>query len=65
MPNTKKSRPDQDRQRVAANENWEVSYMREKFGVTTLQVEEAVKAVGNSREKVEEYLKKKAGQNKN
>ena len=48
-----------DRKRVAGGQNWEVSYMREKYHVSSQQVTGAVRAVGNSRHKVEEYLKSK------
>ena len=49
----------QDRKLVAGGEKWEVSYMRNKFKVSAQQVSGAVRAVGNSRTKVEEYLSKK------
>jgi hypothetical protein len=53
----RKNRGGRDRGRVSASQEWEVSYMREKFGVSSQQVSGAVRAVGNSRKKVEEYLR--------
>ena len=58
MSDNLKNRGQQDRSRVNSNEEWEVSYMREKYNVDTRKVEEAVKAVGNDRQKVEEWLQK-------
>lgn len=46
----------QDRDRVAAGQEWEVNYMTQKFNVTAEQVREAVEKVGNSRNKIEEFL---------
>jgi len=45
-----------DRSRVASNQDWDVNYMTQKFKVTLKEVQEAVQAVGNDRQKVEEYL---------
>lgn len=61
MPDNKNLRGKQDRQRVAANEDYELDYLRKKFGVTTTKVLEAIHAVGNDRHKVEEYLREKIG----
>ena len=58
MADDKSKQGPQDRNRVSSNERWEVSYMAEKFNVSAAEVERAVQAVGNSREKVEAYLKK-------
>jgi len=57
MPDNKSKRGGRDRSRVAAGEEWEMAYMREKFGVSTQQITGAIRAVGNNRKKVEEYLK--------
>jgi hypothetical protein len=46
-----------DRKRVAGGQSWEVDYMKEKFKVSGQQVAGAIRAVGNDRRKVEEYLK--------
>ena len=58
MSDDKSKRGGQDRTRVAGGQDWEMSYMTQKFNVSKEQVEQAVKAVGNSRERVEEYLRK-------
>jgi hypothetical protein len=50
----------QDRQRVAGGQDHEVSYEAKKEGVTKDAVKKSVKAVGNSRTKVEADLEKKA-----
>ncbi|MVA27908.1 DUF3606 domain-containing protein (plasmid) [Agrobacterium vitis] len=47
----------QDRARVAAGQDHEVSYEAKKEGVSQSEVKEAVKSVGNSRTDVEEKLK--------
>lgn len=49
----------QDRARVAAGQDHELKYEAHKEDVSKVQVKEAVKAVGNSREKVERELDKK------
>ena len=59
MADNKNQRGSQDRNRVAGDEEWEVRYMIQKFNVTKEEVEKAVQAVGNNRDKVEEYLRKK------
>ncbi len=61
MSDNTNKRGKQDRLRVASDENWEIRYMMGKFNVSQQKVEEAIKAVGNSREKVEEYLGKSKG----
>ena len=48
----------QDRAKVAASQPHEVRYEARKMGVSTAAVKKAVKAVGNSRKKVEAELKK-------
>ena len=59
MPDNSNKRGGQDRKRVATGQKWEVAYMREKFNVSTQQVNGAVRAVGNMRKDVEQYLKAK------
>ncbi|MBB3937056.1 DUF3606 domain-containing protein [Aureimonas phyllosphaerae] len=57
MPNEHTSRGRaQDRARVAAGQDHEVRYEAGKEGVSKADVKDAVKAVGNSRRKVEERL---------
>lgn len=51
----------QDRQRVAAQEDHDVDYLRRKFGVTSTKVLDAIRAVGNDRHAVEEYLRDQIG----
>jgi hypothetical protein len=48
-----------DRGKIAAGQEWEVKYMAQKYNVSADEVKRAVKAVGNEREKVEQYLQKK------
>jgi hypothetical protein len=61
MPDNLNSTGGRDRKRVAGQQDWEINYMKEKFKVTSHQVEEAVQQVGNDRMKVEEYLRSKTG----
>ena len=58
MADDLKNRGAQDRARVNVNEDHEVRYWSEAFGVTKEQLSAAVKAVGNSADKVREHLKK-------
>src|SRR4051794_36856600 len=57
MADNLNNRGQQDRSRVNSDEKWELAYLKGKMGVTTQQIEQAVKSVGNDRKKVEEYLK--------
>ena len=50
----------QDRSKINTHEPWELRYWSDKFGVTPLQLEEAVEQVGTSAKKVAEYLGKVA-----
>jgi hypothetical protein len=47
-----------DRDRINVNEDYELQYWSEKFGVSQGRLQEAVKAVGTSVEAVQEYLNK-------
>jgi hypothetical protein len=47
-----------DRDRINVNEDYEVQYWSEKFGVNRDRLKEAVKAVGTSVKDVQEYLNK-------
>jgi hypothetical protein len=58
MSDDKSKQDGRDRGQVNPNESYELSYIEEKLGVSREQVRKAVEAVGNSREKVEEYLLK-------
>ena len=59
MPDDKNIRDQNDRSKVAGDEQWEISYMIEKTGASREEVEKAIAAVGNNREKVEAYLNKR------
>lgn len=59
MSDDLKNKSQQDRTRVAGNETWELAYLKEKLGVTDQQIQEAIKQVGNNREKVEALLRGK------
>lgn len=62
MSDDKNLRGGQDRSRVAADEEYEIRHLAEKHRVSADEVRNAIKQVGNSREKVEEYLR--SGRNK-
>lgn len=57
MSDDKNNRGGQDRSRINTNEDYELDYWTDKFGVSRDKIREAVKAVGNSADAVEEYLK--------
>jgi hypothetical protein len=61
MADDKNLRDGRDRSRVAAGEDYELQFIAEKMGCSIEEVRQAVEQVGNSREKVEEYLR---GRNK-
>lgn len=46
-----------DRGMVATSEFWEMAYITKKFRVSEEMIRRAVKAVGNSRVKVENYIR--------
>ena len=46
-----------DRSRIAIGEDYEVAYWTKRFGVTRDRLAEAVRAVGNSADAVERYLR--------
>lgn len=52
------NRGPQDRARIAMTEEHEVRYWTNALGVTKEELQRAVDAVGNSAEKVREFLKK-------
>ena len=47
-----------DRRLIAAGESWELSYLMKKFRVSERVVRNAITIVGNSREQVENYIRK-------
>lgn len=59
MADDLKNRGAQDRSRIALNEDHEVRYWTGALNCTRQQLEAAVAAVGNSADKVREYLRKK------
>jgi hypothetical protein len=58
MADNKNLRDGRDRERVAGNEEYEVSYLAQKLNVSAEEVKRAIEQVGNNREKIEEYLQK-------
>jgi DNA-binding transcriptional LysR family regulator len=58
MPDNLKSRGGQDRQRINVNEDYELRDWAEKFGVSPDQLKEAVQAVGDNADNVEQHLRK-------
>jgi hypothetical protein len=57
MADDPSKRGPQDRSRINTNEDYEVRYWSDKFGVSAEQLKAAVKKVGNSAEAVERELK--------
>ena len=57
MSDNPNERGAQDRSRINPEQKHEVQYWTNKFGVSEEKLREATRAVGNSAEKVEEYLK--------
>ena len=56
MSDDKNKQDGRDRNKVAGNEDYEVNYLAEKLGVSAERVREAIKAVGNDRQKIEKHL---------
>lgn len=54
-----KSKTGNDRKLISLNEDYEVRDWTKSLGCTEQQLRDAVKAVGNSADKVKEYLSKK------
>jgi hypothetical protein len=52
------NRGEPDRSRISLSQQHEVAYWTKRFGVSRDQLEQAVKAVGNSAEAVERHLRK-------
>ena len=57
MSDNANDRGPQDRSRISTEQKHEVQYWTNKFNVSEEKLREATKAVGNSAEKVEQYLK--------
>ena len=60
MSDDKSKRGPQDRSRINLNEDYEVKYWSQKFGVSEERLREAVHKVGTSPEAVEKELKRVA-----
>ncbi len=58
MTDNKNIQDGRDRSQVNGNEDYEVQYIAKTLGVSSERIKEAISAVGNSREKIEEYLKR-------
>lgn len=58
MPDSKDITHGSDRKLVALNQDYEVRYWSEKFGVSKEELARAVDAVGSSADKVGEFLQK-------
>ncbi|WP_280154856.1 DUF3606 domain-containing protein [Piscinibacter sp. XHJ-5] len=57
MPDNLKNRGGSDRTRIDVNEDYELRDWSKKFGVSPEQVKEAVQAVGDQADRVEQFLK--------
>lgn len=61
MSDDKSKRGSADRSRIALGEEHEVRYWTKELGVSQQELEEAVKSVGNSAQKVREHLRGRGG----
>lgn len=59
MSDDKSMKDNRDRSKVSGSEEYEVNYFVQKLGVTRDQVMEAIKKIGNDRQKLEAFLKGK------
>ena len=59
MPDKKDIRGEEERSREAFEEKWEVDDLIQQIGATRKEIAEAIRLIGNDREKVEEYLRNK------
>jgi hypothetical protein len=57
MPDNTSQSGGQDRKRINVNQDYELQDWSDKFGVTPERIKEAVQAVGDSADKVQQYLK--------
>ena len=60
MSDNKNKQDGRDRDQVAGGQDYEVNYLVDKLGVSRQEVLDAIDAVGNKREDVENYLKGKS-----
>ena len=56
MSDDKSKRGPRDRSRISLGEEYEVRYWTNELGVSREELEQAVKSVGNSAQKVREHL---------
>lgn len=61
MADDKNMQDGRDRSRVSGSEEYEVQHIAEKLNVSTEEVKRAIEQVGNSREKIEEHLRRNRG----
>lgn len=55
-----KTKPDnENHNKVSTSDDYEINYIVKKMGVTVEQVREAIKNVGNHRERIEGFLANK------
>jgi len=57
MSDNKNIQDGRDSSKVDGNSDYELDYVAQKLGVSREKVKEAIQAVGNSREKIEDFLK--------
>ena len=57
MPDNLQNRGGRDRARIDVNQDYELRDWSKKFGVSPEQLKEAIQAVGDQAERVEEFLK--------
>lgn len=57
MSDDRTVRNGQDRNRISLSEDYELRDWSKKFGVTREELKQAVQAVGNDAQKVQEHLK--------
>jgi hypothetical protein len=57
MADDKNKKDFRDRNRIAADEDYELDYVANEHGVSRQKVLDAIDAVGNDRQKVEQFLK--------
>jgi predicted DNA-binding protein YlxM (UPF0122 family) len=57
MADDKNIQDGRDRSRVSGSEEYELQHIAEKLNVSTEEVRRAIEQVGNSREKIEEFLR--------
>ena len=58
MADNKDIRDGRDSSKVSAEEEYEVSYMAGKLGVSAEKIRAAIAAVGNDRARIEAYIRK-------